>query len=361
MKEPLNIISDSYKLDIVGGPNKVIVNTIKGLTKIGYPFEINKDIRNFRYNWIHDSPEGLIEVGLCGIPAVIGPNIAVLPKDLPWFRPALTNCIYLYPSQWCIDLWKEIGFAECPMHPWPAGIDTEDFNVKRSAANSSDVMIYFKRRDPILLNQAIATVKNMGLIPQVIRFGDYNEGQYKQILPKSKFGIWIGISESQGVGLQEALASGLPLIICDVNSLFESSAKNDYTFPKKLRGFKPTSAPYFDERCGIIINDFSKLEESINEMLTNLSYYNPREFVIENLSLEKQARELLSFFDILDQRSRNFLITSTIGKDPGNFKSSFRGRIIYSIFIMRRKTKTVFRIIKKTFRKLTHLKKNKLQ
>jgi len=352
LKEPLNIISESYNLDIVGGPNKVIVNTIKGLIKIGYPFEINRDIRNYRYNWIHDSRKGLIEVGIRSIPAVIGPNMAVLPKDLPRFRPSLANCIYLHPSQWCVDLWKECGYSECNMQPWPAGIDTEDFNIKRNITDSSEVMIYFKRRDPGLLDQAVTLVRSMGLNPLIIRYGEYNDGQYKQILSRCKFGIWIGSSESQGIALQEALASGLPLIVCNVNSLFESTGKDGYRFPEKLRSFKPTSAPYFDERCGILIDDFTKLGASINEFLRNISNYKPGDYIIENLSLEKQAKELLSFFDIPEQTAPHHFTRSAIGKNTGSFKTTFRGGIINAVFLINRKTHTIFKNIKKIFREL---------
>jgi glycosyltransferase involved in cell wall biosynthesis len=232
------------------------------------------------------------------------------------------------------------------MQSWPVGIDTENYNIERNATDNSVVMIYYKRRDPKLLYRAIDLVKNMGLIPQVIKYGEYNEDQYKQILSKSKFGVWIGVSESQGIGLQEALASGLPLIVCDVNSLFESSAKNEYKFPEKLRNFKPTSAPYFDERCGIIINDFSKLGKAANEMLKNISYYNPREYIIDNLSLEKQALELLSFFKLLEQEHGGYFKTTVSKKEKGKFKLSFHGNMIYMIFLIIRKTRTVLKILK---------------
>jgi len=142
------------------------------------------------------------------------------------------------------------------------------------------------------------------------------------------------------------------LIVCNVNSLFESTGKNDYRFPDKLRNFKPTSAPYFDERCGIIINDFTKLKAAIDEILINISNYKPMDFIIENLSLEKQAKELLSFFDIPEQKAPHISVTSTIGKDAGSFKTTFRGGIIYTIFLMNRKTNTLIKIIKKTLRKL---------
>jgi hypothetical protein len=353
MKLTLNIISDSYNRVGYGGPNKVIINTLKGLEKIGYPYVINKDIRDYKYNWVHDSVKGLIEVGLNKTPAVIGPNIVVMPKNLPQFRPSLNECIYLHPSQWCIDLWKNSGFDECQMSPWPVGIDTEDFKLTRHPESNGNVMIYFKRRDPVLLNSAISIVKKTGLNPQVIKYGEYNEEQYKKVLSTSKFGVWIGISESQGIGLQEALASGLPLIVCDVNSLFESSDIRDFQFRKNLKGFKPTSVPYFDESCGMIVNDFSRLEESVNEMIKNSSYYNNREFVINNLSIEKIAYDLLSFFEKLEHKNSVNFIFPGKKKSGNNFKLSFRGKLIYSFFLIKRKGKTFFRLAKKRLMSLT--------
>lgn len=346
MKEALNIISNSYNFDGVGGPNKVINNTIKGLIKIGYPFEINKEIKHFRYNWIHDSPKGLIEVALRGIPAVIGPNIAVLPGDLPGLRPSLTNCLYLYPSQWCIDLWDVFGFSECPMLAWPVGIDTDDFINDRATTDSSDVMIYFKRRDPVLLNQAVSIVRKMGLNPQVIIYGEYKEDQYKLVLARSKFGIWIGSSESQGIGLQEALATGLPLIVCDVNSLFESNDTNDYIFPERLRNFKPTTVPYFDERCGIVINNFSKLEEVVSQMSQNISGYNSRQYILENFSIEKQALKLLSFFEILEQKHKEQFDNLSSKTENGNFRFSFQHNLIYKVFLLRNKARKMYDLFK---------------
>ena len=50
MMETLNIISETYSKKKVSGPNKVIINTIKGLKRIGYPYVLNKDIRKYRYN-----------------------------------------------------------------------------------------------------------------------------------------------------------------------------------------------------------------------------------------------------------------------------------------------------------------------
>jgi hypothetical protein len=351
VSETLNIISESYNERKTGGPYKVIINTLKGLDRIGYPYVLNKNLLNYRHTWIHDSSQGLIEIALRNVPGVVGPNIAVLPSDLPALRPSLGKCIYLHPSKWCVDVWKLMDFKECPLYSWPAGIDTDNFNFERRNDISHNVMVYWKRRDPVLLDQVLQELKRMGFLPKIIKCGEYSEEQFKMVMSTSVFGVWLGTSESQGIALQEALASNLPLIVCDVQSLFEAYGKHDYAFPKRLKNFKPTSAPYFDERCGIIINDFSSLGKAIREISNNISYYKPREYVIENLSLEKQANELLSLFDILRDRNKEYFLMHVNYEVSGYFKISLKGKFIYLIFVLRRKFKTFLRLVSNKFRK----------
>ena len=64
----------------------------------------------------------------------------------------------------------------------------------------------------------------------LIEYGKYSEQDYINALNEAKFGIWLGCTESQGIGLQEALATDLPLIVLDATSLFENAIK-----PKKSR------------------------------------------------------------------------------------------------------------------------------
>lgn len=350
--EVLNIISDTYDLENkYGGPSKVIINTVKGLRKVGHPFVLNKHLSDYRFNWVHDSPKGLIQAGLEKSPSVIGPNIAVLPEDLSPIRFLLKNKLYLQPSPWCVNLWKIMGFKECELLSWPAGIDTDEFELIKRHDPTKNVMVYWKRRDPKIFDRVITTLKNMGLTPHIIKCGNYTEDQYKETLKKSKFGIWLGTSESQGIALQEALSTNLPLIVCDVQSLFEATGPNDYQFPNKLRNFKPTSAPYFDERCGIILDDISYLEQTIKTISTNIDHYKPREYIVENLSLEKQASELLSYFEYLKKKHKNYFQININKKIPKAFRLSLIGNMIYLLLILRRKTKSFFRLINKKLRK----------
>lgn len=299
----INIISKQYNRDKITGPGKVLTNTIKGLDVIGVDYVFNQPISKYQYNWIHDDARAVIEASLVGKSVVLGPNIVVLLKEFPIFRKKIpSGSIYLQPSIWPINLWKFLGFNECKLDYWPVGIDTNEFTISTQRKNK--VLVYFKKRNPELLEQAKKVLIKLELSYDVIIYGDYKEETYKQALQECCFGIWIGHHESQGIGLQEALATNLPLIVLDATSLFDTFNES-YKFPKYLVNIKTSSAPYFDKRCGIKILSINELENAIIMMQNNLKNYQPREYVLENLSLEYSAKRLVSFFDVIKNTDTN--------------------------------------------------------
>ena len=301
----INVISTQIDRDITTGPKKVLSNTIKGFDKIDIKYVFNRPIGEYKYNWIHDDQKAIIEAGFIGKPVLVGPNTAVLPRDLPKLRKKLPNgSIYLHPSPWCVEVWRYLGFDEVSLEYWATGIDTDEFG-KVDRANKSKILIYFKQRDLKLLEQTREILNSLGLEYTVIHYGYYKESEYKKALEECRFGIWIGCSESQGIGLQEALSTNLPLIVFDAKSIFDTVAVDSknyfaYKFPKTLKQIKATSAPYFDERCGVKIYEMKKLKEAILHMNENIDKFNPRKYIEENLSLEKSAKRLVSFFDKMD-------------------------------------------------------------
>lgn len=298
-KTVINIITNSAKFDVGRGPRKVFENACKGLELIGQPYVVNRSLSDYSWNWIHDSLEGLSEVSVLGKPAVLGPNIVVLPKDLPKFRPKLKSCIYLHPSEWAVNLWRQLGFTECQLLAWPVGIDYESFDVSRKNVINDQVMVYHKQRDPVLLVEVLRVLRKNNLTPVVLTYGDYTEEQYLEALSKSSFGVWLGCHESQGIALQEALAAGLPLIVIDAKSLFDTYAPKTYNFPSSLKSFRTTSAPYFDQQCGLIIDGIDELDWAINEVKEGINDFNPKVYIKETLSLEVSARKLVNIFSHL--------------------------------------------------------------
>lgn len=301
-EEPINIISKTYqKNKFMGGPGKVITNTIKGFQEIGQKFVLNQRIYDYRNNWIHDSIEGLIEVSIRKIPAVVGPNIVVLPKDLPFLMPSLSHCIYLHPSEWPKQMWYEWGFDQCPVFVWPAGIETEKFKLKSRPVKNENVLIYYKRRQPDLLNDVIKILEGLDFKCHILKYGKYAEKDFLSLLKKVSFCVWLGVSESQGIALMEALSSNVPIIVLNVKSLFEDVGRNSYKIPFRLKGFRPTSAPYFDQRCGYIIEEISELGPAIHRLHENWGDFNPRSYIEENHTLSISAVKLLDFFNQLPE------------------------------------------------------------
>ena len=338
MNHVLNIVSESYCKKNVGGPTKVVCNTIKGLDLIEYPYVLNKNIENYKYNWIHDSQKALIEVAIKKIPAVVGPNLFVLPSDIPVNMPSIKHCVYLQPSDWCVNLWKELEYNDASLVSWPAGIDLELFKSLRNKVNPNQVFVYFKRRDPAILEMVKKTLIENGFEPRVVIYGNYSESEFIEILETSVFGVWITISESQGIALQEALAANCPLLVLDVKTLFEANSGLNYKFPEKLKNFKATSAPYFNNSCGIIINDLAMLDEKIKEMKSNIKKFEPYIFIKDNLSLEAMAQKLLLLFNQLEFPQKSVKKKSK----TENFSLSFKGNLIYWSMVINRKINTAF-------------------
>lgn len=309
----INIISECASLNHVSGPRKVFENTCKGFDEIGQLFVVNEPMSRYCWNWIHDSTRAVMVAGMLQIPAIVGPNIVVMPDDLPILRGKLKKSIYLQPSDWVVRLWNEAGFSECELAVWPAGIDSNEFTASCREKDNLKIMIYFKERNPEILERTIQKVQSLGLEPIVIRYGSYGESEFKAVLKDSRFGVWIGCHESQGIAFQEALATNLPLLVFDATSLFDNNSEKVSVAFRKFTEFKTTSAPYFDDKCGIIITDESCMDSALRTMLQNSEAFEPRNFILNELSLAISARKLRGFFENnAEQFSRRPQISSTI-------------------------------------------------
>lgn len=295
----INIISNSYISRHISGPKKVVDNLIMGLDKIGYPYVINKRLDACKRLWIHDDKEALMLASSLpkDINVVVGPNIFVLPRNIPMDIP-MQKMVYIHPSDWAKEFWIEFGFERCPIEVWPTGIDTEQFKSKNF--NKDIVLLYCKQRYPMEIDFAERILKKNNINYIKILYGTYREDKYIKLLSRSKYIVWVGRQESQGVALQEALAMDIPILVCDVPrvghwSVDEKTAgifneeENNYT--------NTTSAPYFNELCGVIIKDMNYLEDHIQLFEKIYCEFKPREYVVTNLSVEKQAREFVHIYE----------------------------------------------------------------
>ena len=276
----INIVSNQTNKKAIRGPKKVLINLLKGLDLIGVEYVLNQPISKFRYNWIQDSLSSLIAASLSDIPVLLGPNLVEMPNDLPLLRSKIPKgSIYLHPSKWTKDKWLENGFKESIIEEWPVGIDTTTFGFIDRSKLAHKVLIYFKNRKDSELKYCINLLNKCGLNYSVLKYGEYTEEEFLSNLFNSTYCIWIGIDESQGIALQEVLSTNLPIIIVKD----QNSANKRY---------KASPAPYFSSKCGIILDDIDSLNE-LTVRTFDPKIYNPRNYILENLSLEICAREFL--------------------------------------------------------------------
>ena len=174
------------------------------------------------------------------------------------------------------------------------GIDTDSF--KPSKEKKDIVLIYFKQRFKEELEKVKAILRSKNLDFRVIVYGNYIESDYQNLLGRSKYIIWVGRQESQGLALQEALASDVPILVWDVSYMGHSDPNSGFT-PEESAYKNTTSAPYFSESCGLKIKEIEELPSAIDFMESNLKKFKPRDFIVSNLSLDGRAREFLGFYE----------------------------------------------------------------
>lgn len=298
-----------------GGATKVFRNLARGLDLIAERYVVNTEPREGQRIWVHDYLYALPAVlRLREAQRVLGPNLFVMPADIPGLR--FTGCVYLQPSAWATEVWRRSGFDDCPVRTWPVGVDTREFGPTRQRGDRHDVILYhkFRRSDELAIIRD--ALDNAGIQPVDIVYGHYSETEYKQALARAAFVVWHGRHESQGLALLEALAADVPVLVCDVTSLLDAVG-DAYQFLPETADFRVTAAPYFDERCGLRITDLRELPSALETIRVDLDRFRPREFVLETLSLEKQAEAFLRIWDDEWGAPRTPFLLGRTGWTPG--------------------------------------------
>lgn len=311
----INIISRSLGSTHTRGPRKVVLNLIKGLDELGYPYVVNAALDATDTLWIHDDPSALNEAGKLSHPVAIiaGPNIFALITQIPQALN-LKRVIWLHPASWTKDFWDLSGRL-IKSAIWPVGIDTETFSPIDSG-NKDLVIVYNKQRRKSEVEKVCQALEARGEKFTIINYGNYREADYLDLLKQAKAIVWVGRSESQGIGLLEALSMNVPALVWDVKYFGQwvGTGYELYT-DAELAFTGATAIPYFNERCGRKFIDASALETTMAEFFSALPLLSPRAYIVENLSLAKQAGAFLniyqSHFGQSEESLRNITLRTT--------------------------------------------------
>jgi hypothetical protein len=128
-------------------------------------------------------------------------------------------------------------------------------------------------------------------------------------LHKTRFAIWIGSHESQGFGLEECLATNTPILLHDVRSMKDEWHGN-FIFQQYSENLFATSAPYWDNTCGLKVYSQEELEGRFEEFLGTLQTYHPAIYV------EKTLTDRVCFQRMLDALSIHPILEDDSNKAP---------------------------------------------
>lgn len=199
--------------------------------------------------------------------------------------PLDNNVYFNLLSNWNKILCEEINpHMKCLALPF--AVDVEKFTPKNKTGKP---VIYFKHRKKYILDNVLNALGNDFLIFNYDQ--TYSEDSFQNAISESQYCIWIGSHESQGFAFQETLSCGTPIFVINVRSLRdEISSSGQVVWSNYLpdHPLKATTASYFNEDCGMISYP-DKWEKDFDLFLKRINSYNPREFILKNLSPNRCA------------------------------------------------------------------------
>lgn len=277
----------------IRGPDAVRENLISGLQKIGY--------RRERIPRISPAPwvgvlSGAMDILPWAIQAkkngqieklIAGPNLIMVPEECDSIitDPAIDSIIT--PSKWVSDLYRELApELDSRLVEWAVGVDT-DYWSAQGFEKTLDFLIYNKSSscDVDELNYVTTTLDQLNLKYSILEYGKFNPCMYRYLLRMSRAMIYLGRTESQGIGLFEAWSSNVATLVrsCD-KFVFENSQ------------YKASAAPYMTNLCGLFFSGTADFLEKLNVFLCLESTFTPRNYVLENYTLERSAQQYLDIY-----------------------------------------------------------------
>jgi hypothetical protein len=278
-----NMVNIFYN-SVSNGPGKVVTNLLLGLEKANIPYKNNGIVLPDDKLLILQS-HSVLHQSLAN-DRVIGPNICTLPID-DYQVMSQNYKKMIVPCEWVKDLYLK-WLPEDKLFVWPVGINTDTFYDMSGEEKEIDCLIYFKRRNESELQLVIDFLNQNNQSYEVIRYGSYSEEHFINTLKKSKYGIVIDKCESQGIAIEEMMSTNLPLLVWD--TIIWDDRGEEFAVPA-------TSVPYWDDSCGVKIDNADDLREKFNFFMDNLKSFNPRTYILNNLALDESAKKIINVYE----------------------------------------------------------------
>lgn len=278
---------------ISGGQKLVFLNLLQGLERIGVPTRVN----DFQFAKRNPNALACIIGKPCILdkivwrnPILFGSATSSHPIDDPNLLDRLPVRKVLVPGPWSKAMFSTLwGNA---VEAWPVGIDTKLWSP--SSQKTFDVLIYNKvrwdhsKQEDELMRPIRTWLRKKGVSFFEIRYGFYRPLEFRVKLAQCRAMIFVCEHETQGLAYQQALSCDVPVFAWN-----RGGAWRDPTYYPHRVVFEPvTSVPYWDQRCGLTFENLHQFKTNWEEFWAGVlsSRFKPREYIVENLTLEHCAR-----------------------------------------------------------------------
>jgi len=218
---------------------------------------------------------------------VAGPTNALFVDDCDNILQMAEIDLVIVPSEWTINFYKEVPAVVRKSRVCPVGIDAglwKPTGTKREPA----AVVYWKSGDEAFCEEVEAIVRRCGLEPLRVtsRHGVHNiftPADLRAMLDRSVVAVFLSTFETQGIALAEAWSMNVPTVVWDPQGDAEWRGRH-FT--------SGSSAPYLTPATGIAARDTAGLEPAIRQALAGLAGFEPREWVLANMTDAICSRKL---------------------------------------------------------------------
>ena len=279
------------------GHDRVFLNLAKGMDRIGAAYRVN-DFTHIRRN----SDEIACVVGKPHVVERIPPATPIVFGSAQFSHPLEERNFFerhrnirriLVQGEWVRQMWEP--FLGQRVAALPIGIETDVWCPSKKDPNHIRVILYDKVRwererfEKTLVAPIRAELERQNVTSDVIRYGMYREATYREMLRGAHAMIFLCEHETQGFAYQQALSAGVPILAWDRGGLWR-----DPEFYPRIEQFGPVSSvPYWDSRCGMKFLDADGFKSVLPGFLNRLASFKPREFILDNLTLEQCAQRFI--------------------------------------------------------------------
>lgn len=223
---------------------------------------------------------------------ILGPNIEFERSYIKERISSSRNSIILVPSEWVIPvLSARIDWFKGRFIVWQSDIDTSYWKPARREKKKY-VLIYRKNdQSEDDYSRIVRSCEELGLRYKVITYGRYSQNSFRRSIRKSKFAIWLGTTESQGIALLECWAVNVPTFV---------RTRNQFLDDVSGRTFESSSAPYLNESCGEFFDASTFSTDTLRHFRGLSDSLKPRIFVLQNYSKSRVSTDLMKILKALN-------------------------------------------------------------